>query len=95
MHEPVPRHQDLRILSPSELCSDTMGFSPLKHHILRVTTTVVIAGAGSLELRGERGAGQLVQRLCDGEGGVVDRPLPEADFVFYADHHHWHLVDFA
>jgi hypothetical protein len=94
-NDPKPRYPDLQTLPPSDLYPDTIGFGSLTRHILRFTNTVVNAGAGPLELRGDPGTGQLVQRLYDDAGGFADRPLPGADFIFHAEHGHWHLNDFA
>jgi hypothetical protein len=93
--EPAVLYPDLQTLPPSDLYPDTIGFGLLARHVVRFTNTVVNAGAGPLELRGDPVTGQLVQRLYDDDGGFVDRPLPDADFVFHAEHGHWHLGDFA
>jgi hypothetical protein len=92
---PNLRYPDLQTLPPSELTPDTTGFGGKKRHILRFTNTVVNAGAGPLELRGDPATGRLVQRLYDAAGGFIDRPLRDADFIFHRAHNHWHLTDFA
>src|SRR5215208_1745200 len=93
--QPIVLYPDLQTLPPSDLFPDTVGFDPLTRHILRFTNTVINAGAGPLELQGDPTTGQLVQRLYDDGGGFVDQPLPGADFIFHAEHGHWHLNDFA
>lgn len=90
-----PRAPDLRTVPPNELTFDRVFIRGERRHVLRFTNTVWNAGEGPLELRGNPESGELVQRVDDGAGGVVDLPLADAAFVYHANHDHWHLADFA
>lgn len=92
-----PLYPDLRTLAPKDLRLDTVVIDGARHHVLRFTNTVWNLGPGRLEVRGESspetGTTLVYQRVYDTAGGFVEYPVGE--FVFHADHRHWHVGDFA
>ena len=94
-------YPDLETFSPREMQFQNTdvsveGGQPL-HHVLRFTNTVLNAGEGRLELRGQidpiTKAGPAIQRVYDSSGGYTDHVVGQ--FYYHVPHHHWHFDDWG
>lgn len=92
-----PRYPDLRALPPSELLPTVVPIDGAEHHVLRFTASIINAGPGPLEIRGDSdsasGRTLVYQRVYDEPGGVAEYPV--GTFVFHPAHNHWHFEHFA
>lgn len=97
-------HPDLRTLKPSEMRitrTCTLLFWNCKR-LLRFSNIVGNYGRGHLEMRpvndARTGKTTAYQRIYSHDAGgswYVVREVPVGDFVFHADHNHWHFSGFA
>jgi L-ascorbate metabolism protein UlaG (beta-lactamase superfamily) len=89
----APLLPDLQTLPPTDLRLVRYNQSRL----LRLTNSVVNAGAGPLELWGARQSEgtvhQVSQRVYDTQGGYAEQTVGE--FVYHPQHSHWHLEGFS